>query len=627
VLDENFESATVTASIGYEGTRPNLTKCKLLSPDGVVLEEITSIDTKATFVVSSPDLWYPVGNGRQPLYMLTASAATIKGNVVDTASKRFGIRKVELVQHPLKYCAGTTFLFRVNGVPVFSRGADWVPSGMFLPKTTPETYRKWIQLMVDGNHNMVRVWAGGIYEQEVFYDYCDQLGIMVWQDFMLPCGSFPATAKFLKQIKEEAVYNLKRMRAHPSIVLWCGNNEDHMFADQKSRQYDPDDLNPEHWLKTDWPARIIYDKILPELCAEHVPCIPYHPGSPWGGRPSNSKEAGDVHAWDVWMKASAQYPYQWYHKLAGRFVSEFGLKSYPTIKTIKEFIPDPKERYPQSRVMEAHMESASSSPWAPDFRTIALYLMENVKHGFTLEKYTYSSQLIQAEAMMYAYVGYRRLWKGIGKEECAGILVWQLNDAWPSVSWSLADSSMRKKYAYYSVKRALAPISVGISQEEIVTGRDSEFTEVHIHKEKRLQVWGSNFTQTAEQLRLEIRGIDVSSGKQTWDHTSSVKLKENQSTEVLDVLLPARAEQTIFCARLFKDEKVVARYFDWPQPLKYLDLPKPTIDIDVKEDAICVMTDRPVKGLVLETENDDDVDFLDNCFDLVPGDSQVIVGR
>jgi beta-mannosidase len=626
MLSDGFDMATITPSVELESPCDALIHYVLWAPDAVILHEQRLVDTNATFVIASPQLWFPVGNGKQPLYAITASAISKDGTMLTTVSKRFGIRHVELIQRPLKSSSGTTFFFRVNGVPIFCRGADWVPSSMFLPKTTPKTNRKWIQLMVDGNQNMVRVWAGGIYEQDALYDYCDELGIMVWQDFMLGCGSFPATAKFLGQIEEEAVYNLKRMRAHPSIVLWCGNNEDHMFADQKSSEYDPDDMNPEHWLQTNWPARIIYDKKLPELCAKYVPDTPYHPGSPWGGRPSNSKEAGDVHAWDVWMKASAQYPYQWYHKLAGRFVSEFGLKSYPTIKTINEFITDPKERYPQSRMMEAHMKSASTSSWARDFRTIALYLMENVKHSFTLEKYAYASQLIQAEAMMYAFAGFRRLWKGNGNEECAGILVWQLNDAWPSVSWSLADSNIRKKFAYYSVKRAIAPISVGVSREEIETGRDSELTEVHVHKEHRLQVWASNFTQIEKQLHLEVRGIDVSSGKQSWSCNQCVTLKENQSTELLDVSLPDGAEQTIFCARVLQSDKVIARYFDWPQPLKHLDLPRPAIDIRVEDDLLHLTTDLPVKGLVLEVE-DDDVEFDDNCIDLVPGDDQVILAK
>ena len=145
---------------------------------------------------------------------------------------------------------------------------------------------------------------------------------------MLACGSYPVTPEFRRTFEAEAIYNIKRLRHHPSIALWCGNNEDHMFADAYSNGgYDPTDLDPEHWLQSNWPARIIYDKILPEICAKLVPNTPYHPGSPWGGRPSNDPTVGDTHAWDVWMKASKQYPYQRYPELAGRFVSEFGLKS------------------------------------------------------------------------------------------------------------------------------------------------------------------------------------------------------------------------------------------------------------------------------------------------------------
>jgi len=622
-IDTNLSSARVTAIVDYEGITPDDIELRLLSHDGSLVEEQIVTTSSAMFVVQKPELWYPVGNGAQPLYSITATARTQDGTILCTSSKRLGIRLVELIQRPLKHAPGTTFFFRINNVPIFCRGADWVPSAMFLPQTTPATYRRWIQLMVDGNQNMVRVWGGGTYENDVFYDHCDELGIMVWQDFMLGCGSYPATPKFLKQIEEEAVYNLRRMRAHPSIVLWCGNNEDHMFADKYTDQYDPDDHDPEHWLKTNWPARIIYDKILPELCSKYVPNTPYHPGSPWGGRPSNSTEAGDVHAWDVWMKASAQYPYQWYPQLAGRFVSEFGLKSYPTLRTIRNFITDPKERYPQSRMLEAHMKASSKSPWARDYRTIALYLMENVKHGSSLEQYTYASQLIQAEAMMYAFVGFRRLWKGLGREECAGILVWQLNDAWPSVSWSLVDSNLRKKSAYYSVKRAIAPIAVGIARVEIETGRDSEFTEVHVHREKRLQVWASNFTECEEDMRLEVRGVEVTSGTQTWLHRQSVRLPKNQSTELLNELLPEPADTVIFVARLLKDDHVVARYFDWPQPLKYLDLPKPEIEMRIEGETIHLSTALPVKGLVLDAD-DDAVDFDDNCLDLVPGHAQTV---
>ena len=269
------------------------------------------------------------------------------------------------------------------------------------------------------------------------------------------------------------------------------------------------------------------------------------------------------------------------------------------------------------------MKASSKSPWARDYRTIALYLMENVKHGSSLEQYTYASQLIQAEAMMYAFVGFRRLWKGLGREECAGILVWQLNDAWPSVSWSLVDSNLRKKSAYYSVKRAIAPIAVGIARVEVETGRDSEFTEVHVHRQKRLQVWASNFTECEEEMRLEVRGVEVTSGKQTWLHRQAVQLPKNQSIELVDVLMPKPAETVIFVARLFKHNRVVARYFDWPQPLKHLDLAKADIEMRLEGEMVHLFAALPVKGLVLDAD-DDEVDFDDNCVDLVPGDAQTV---
>ncbi len=321
--------------------------------------------------------------------------------------------EVQLIQRPLKNGKpGTTFFFQINGIPIFCCGADWIPADSFLPRITPDKYREWVRFAAEGNHNMIRIWGGGVYEDDSFYAAADELGIMIWHDFMLGCGSYPVTKDFLSQIEAEAVFNIRLLDHHPCIVLWCGNNEDHMFADRYPSGYDPDDLDPENWLKTRWPARIIYDKILPEICAKHCPEIPYHPGSPWGGRPSNDPTVGDVHAWGVWMKALEMYPYQYYPQLAGRFVSEFGVKSYPDLRTLEGVLTDPSERHPQSRSMDAHGKGASKTPWAQDYRHIALYMFENLRAGHTLPLYVYASQLVQAEAMSVAYVSWRRLWRG-----------------------------------------------------------------------------------------------------------------------------------------------------------------------------------------------------------------------
>jgi beta-mannosidase len=566
--------------------------------------------------------------------MAKATLESASGSLA-TASKRIGLRRIELVQRPLKdNKPGTSFFFRINGTSVFSCGADWIPADSFLPRITKEKFRSWVKFAARGNHNMIRIWGGGVFEDSSFYDTCDELGVMIWHDFMLGCGSYPVTKEFLAQIEKETVFNIKLLDHHPSIVLWCGNNEDHMFADRYPSGYDPNDANPDNWLKTRWPARIIYDKILPELCKKYSPEIPYHPGSPWGGRPSNDPTVGDIHSWGVWMKALEMYPYQYYPKLSGRFVSEFGVKSYPSVRTLLSVITDPAEQHPQSRTMDAHGKSASKTPWAGDFRNIALYMFENLRHGYTLPQYAYASQLVQAEAMSFAYASWRRLWRGEGREECAGALCWQLNDCWPCVSWSLGDYHLRPKAAFYTIKRALAPLTVGIAREEIETSRKDDLTRVHVHKETRLQVWASNLTITSATVDLEVRAIEVSSGKEIWEQRkSAITLAANQSTELIDIEFPIPVESrgtTIVASRLLDPENgtIIARFVDWPQPLRHIALPKPEISLTVEGDQIRASSSRPVKALQLSLregdKDEDNVEWDDNFIDLVPGDEQII---
>ncbi|KAG0649922.1 Beta-mannosidase B [Hyphodiscus hymeniophilus] len=628
-LSDSLSFANISARaeiIG--GSYSDKVKFELFGPDGFLnAEKIQGAVTLATtnFEVESPQLWFPVGNGAQPLYTLKVHILSPAGDVLCSSTKRLGIRKLELIQRPLERAPGKTFFFQVNNIPIFCRGSNWIPADMFLPRITTKKYRTLVHLAAEGNQNMIRVWGGGIYEDNSFYDACDEFGILVWQDFMLACGSYPVTHQFQSNFEAEAMCNIKRLRHHPSMALWCGNNEDHMFADAYSQGgYDASDLDPKNWLKSNWPARIIYDKTLPAICAKLSPSIPYHPGSPWGGNPSNDTTVGDTHAWDVWMKASKQYPYQRYPELAGRFVSEFGLKAYPTYKTVLEFTTDPKECHPQSKIMDAHQKSSSKSTWARDNRTIALYLVENFKHGYKMSQYAYASMLVQAEAMQYAFAGWRRLWKGPGNEECAGAIVWQFNDAWPCISWSLIDFNLRPKYAYYSIKRAIAPLVVGVARVELETSRADEFTQVHIRKETRLQIWGSNFTNVDEKAELRIQAVDVYTGKTVWEKRQDMVLLRNQSTELFDDLLldEATATTTVFLARIMRGDTVLARFVDWPQPLRHLDLPKPSVRVTVKLDYIHVSSPLPVKGVVFDV--DDDIIMDDNCIDVIPGDDQII---
>jgi beta-mannosidase len=627
---KDLSIATINVTAEIEGSGAEKFKAQIFDPKGQLVQEkevAVSSDksAKLELQVKNPELWWPSGNGEQPLYQVKAVISSgSSGSVLCESKRRIGIRRLQLVQHPLKDQPGTSFYFEVNNVPIYSRGSNWIPTDMFLPRADPSRFRSWLELAKRGNQNMVRVWGGGVYEDPSFYDAADELGLMIWHDFMLACGSYPATPEFLKVIEEESIHIVKQLRHHPCIVVWCGNNEDHMFADKYNAKYDYDDHNPESWLKTDWPARIIYDKILPDLVQKYVPEIPYHPGSPWGGKPAMDPTIGDVHAWDVWMKASAQYPYQWYYQIAGRFVSEFGLKSYPPVKTIEEYITDPKERHPQSRTLDSHLKASSKSPWARDYRTVALYIMENYKICRGLKHWVYGSQLVQAEAMQFAFTGWRRLWKGPGQEECAGALVWQLNDCWPSVSWSLADYKLRPKYAFYSIKRACEPIAICANRVEVVKHRPNDLTEANVVREMRLQAWGSNFTTKAESYKMHIQKLDLASGNVLWDRVYDVTLPENRSTEVFDEPLEEiEAQNVIVSVRLLRDAKVVSRFVDWPQPIKYLDLPRPDIKMEVKGDDIVVSAPLPVKALVFEVD-DDAVVFDENVIDLIPGDEQTV---
>lgn len=251
----------------------------------------------ATFHIKDPQLWYPTGYGTQPLYTIEAILLQ-KGMKLDSCTKRIGLRRVRLVQQPLADAPGKSFYFEINLIPIFCGGSNWIPADSFIPRIKKQKYRDWLQLAVDGNQLMVRVWGGGIYEEDVFYDTCDELGLLVWQDFLFACGNYPAHEEFRNSVEREATANIKRLRHHPSIVIWAGNNEDYQYAESEKLEYNPKDKDPSNWLKSNFPARYIYEKLLAEVMRKLSPDTPYHYGSPWGGGSSSDPQHGDIHQWN-----------------------------------------------------------------------------------------------------------------------------------------------------------------------------------------------------------------------------------------------------------------------------------------------------------------------------------------
>jgi len=301
-VEPSLKFATITAKAEIEGSAEAV-KFDILLKDKVVSTETISVsqDTATvTFLTQDPKLWYPAGYGPQQLYTLTARllASNSSNKVVDTESKRFGIRRVNLAQRKLTDAPGTTFFFEINNIPIFCGGSNWIPADSFTPRVSKEKYQDWVKLAVDGNQTMLRIWGGGIFEAQTFYDSCDEAGLLIWQDFLFACGNYPAYPEFLDSVKREATANLKRLRHHPSIVIYAGNNEDYQYQETEHLDYDPDDHDPQSWLKSSFPARYIYEKLLVDITKELVPGTPYHFGSPWGGKTTHDPTIGDIHQWN-----------------------------------------------------------------------------------------------------------------------------------------------------------------------------------------------------------------------------------------------------------------------------------------------------------------------------------------
>ncbi|KAJ4290785.1 Beta-mannosidase B [Collariella sp. IMI 366227] len=629
VVDKSLARANVKLTAAIEG-KADKVKFEISLDGAQVASETADVAegdaTSVSFLVDNPALWYPIRYGKQPLYDIKATL--IRGDEeVDVVSKRIGLRRAELVQRPLKDQPGTSFFFEVNNVPIYCGGSDWIPADNFIPRISPEKYYDWVKLVAEGNQFMIRVWGGGIYEEQCFYDACDELGILVWQDFMFGCGNYPTWPALLESIDREARENIKLLRHHPSIVIWAGNNEDYQYQEQNGLTYDYENKDAESWLKTDFPARYIYEKTLLDACADLIPNTYYHPGSPWGqGRDTTDATVGDIHQWNVWH--GSQEKYQNFDKLVGRFVSEFGMEAFPSVKTIDAFLPlgkDDPDRYPQSSTVDFHNKADGHE------RRIALYLVENMRYApDPLEQFVYCTQLMQAECLASAYRLWKREWRGPGREYCGGALVWQTNDCWPVTSWSIADYYLRPKMAYFTVKREMAPLSIGITRKVHRHPRD-KYTRVNVDVKTQIEVWGSNLTLEDLTLDLVLKAWDAETGEETFSKTvaADVLLPENRSTEIVAMDVPVREQgvdeenRIVVAAYLVdKEGRQLARYVNWPEPLKYVHLQKPKElkAVLAKDNSVVeISAEVPVKGVALECE-DDAVKFEDNLVDIVPGE-------
>lgn len=585
------------------------------------------------------ELWWPRGYGKQSLYTITGVLLSDPENSV---IKTFGFRKAELIQD--KDSIGTTFYFRINNIDVFAGGACWIPTDSFLSQISPERYRNWIKLAAEGNQTMIRIWGGGIYEHSSFYNACDEFGILVWQDFMFACANYPTYPQYLKSIEEEARQNLARLRHHPCIVIWAGNNEDYQIVERYGLEYRfEEDKDPESWLKTDFPARYIYEYLLPKLVVEVVKGVPYHPSSPFGNGTSSVLKVdgtvGDVHQWNVWHGEMKHY--QLLPNMGGRFVSEFGMEAYPHLETIEKCISKEEDRYPGSMAMDFRNKAIGHE------RRLVSYVAENFRIRYDLKGFTHLTQVMQADAMSWAYKSWRRDWGKKGERKCGGVLVWQLNDCWPTMSWAVVDYFLVPKPAYYAIKRAMAPLVIGVSRKfydwtmrpaDELWKRDTSHIDMRLLWEDiEFDVWIASNNLEEMRGKVVVKFISIRSGKEVLPSLEEdVMIEPNGTTDVIrekklqldasssTVFDTSMADPVIIFAKLVIKDQDIATDISWPDPIKYLKFDDRGVEIKYSDDQslVSISARKPTKGFVFSEKQG--VELSDNGFDLVPGETKKV---
>jgi len=555
---------------------------------------------KVTFPleVLEPRLWYPAGYGEQALYQFVAqvsSRSKSKFAVGDERTVKTGLRSVILRRQPDKW--GRSFELVVNGIPIFAKGADVIPFDSFPNRVTTADYRRILESARDANMNMIRHWGGGYYETDEFYQICDEFGIMVWQDFMFGNDWQPGTYDFKLNIEAEAADQVVRLRNHPSIVLWCGNNETEAAMDWAPRPGLPADVRYQMW--QDYLTE--FSGILPRVVARLEPEVPYWPSSPSADYEAlnGHYQSGDAHIWDVWH---GRVPFSTYETHHSRFVTEYGFQSFPEMKTIESFTEPADRTGIFTPVMLAHQKNNEGNSIIHD------YLLKDFPEPKDFPSFLYVSQVLQAEGIKIGAEHFRR-----SRPETMGSIFWQLNDCWPVASWSSIDYYGRWKALQYYARRFYAPILVSPHVE-------NGSMKVYVVSDK-----------TAPQpATLNVRLMDFD-GKVLLEENHAINIDPLSSSVQLDWPLKkltdagaADTSRVFVVATLAVDTATVSRNLTYLAPVKEVHLSAGTLktDIDQKAGRLVIRVASPVLARsVYLSFGSLDVKVSDNYFDILPGET------
>lgn len=574
----------------------------LYDPDGALVEEKSSESGTAdgwdTITVHKPKRWWPHGYGEQPLYRAEVTLLDEAGEPLDTWSRRIGLRTMAVNRESDQW--GECFAHEVNGVKIFAMGADYIPEDNILSRVTSERTRRLLEDAVAANHNCIRVWGGGYYPDDWFFDSCDELGLIVWQDFMFACASYELDGDFARNISAEIRDNVRRIRHHACLGLWCGNNE--METQTLDGAWKPSIKQKCDYIK-------IFEYLIPQVLEEEDPSTFYWPSSPSsGGNYDNpwDENRGDTHYWAVWH---GNKPFTDYRNYYFRYMSEFGFQSFPCLKTVESFTA-PEDRNIFSRVMEMHQRNTAANG------KILSYLSATYLYPTDFEILLYASQLLQAEAIRYGIEHFRR-----NRGRCMGTVVWQLNDIWPVASWASIDYFGRWKALHYVEKRAFAPVM--ISCEEVGELSERPFCVAQpapIEKSARLHV----ANETMENVRGVVRwALRLASGEVILDGAEEVRVEALSGLWLPKLDFSSYDELEVYISYSFEQDGTVVSegtsLFTAPKHFHFQD---PKLCVRREGSELVIKAQAYAKQVAVEGV-DGDVKFSDNFFDMNPGERRI----
>lgn len=576
-------------------------RVRILNPQGM---EILSRDgMEGSIVIEHPQLWWPHGYGEQNLYTISVDLINADGKVLDNWTRKIGLRTITMDRTKDQW--GERFATCVNGVNIFAMGADYIPEDHLLGRVTRETTKTLLEKAVFANFNSIRVWGGGYYPDDWFFDLCDELGLVVWQDFMFACAVYDLTPEFEANITAEFIDNLKRIRHHASLGLMCGNNEMEQFVKEGN------------WVSKDSEVRdyiIMYERILPQVMKQYAPQVFYWPASPSsGGSFDNPRDEnrGDVHYWDVWH---GNKPFSEYRKFHFRYLSEFGFQSFPSKKTVETFTDDERDMNIFSYIMEKHQRNGSANG------KIMNYMQQTYRYPSDFETVIYASQLLQADAIRYGVEHFRR---NRNDSRCMGAVYWQFNDCWPVASWSSVDYCQRMKALHYYAKRFFAPIMISC-QEEGMMNSGQELVRLPFDFPKSIHLCVANESMQDETITVKWQIRDAMA-KVLLAQEAAIDVPALTSVWLDKVDLPdidIYNEYVSFQA--IKDGSVVSEgtvIFSYP---KYFRYENPQLSARVEGNCITVCAGSYAKSVEILNDNEDLI-LSDNYFDLNAGSKTVEV--